>query len=192
MFLYIFQDEELRYGPFSDGEAETLRRNCHKSYRRSAGGAMVGGSGPHQPPHYVTMTRAQGRMAAAANAGRGRYTSQPQLTGCDYRDNSNSNGRRNFGDMGGRCGSPDTLSLTPLSVRTSVTFPRRSVHEFTTPLLNGSSQRQQQQQQQPDEGVGYPDLARHPLSYTTAPPPQYLAKPAPQERSLYRALGDSA
>jgi hypothetical protein len=115
------------------------------------------------------MARGHGRLAArnggCGSGERPRYTSQPQLTGCDY----HMDGRRSFaqpgGGGGGRCDSPDTLSLPPLSARTSVSFPRRSAHERTVEAVKG------------EEGVGgaYPDLARHPLSYTTAPPPQYHA-----------------
>jgi len=182
--VFLIQDEELRYGPFSDGEAETLRRSCHKSYRRTASGGSRGhpnGSLEHHlPPHYVTMTRGHGRLAARNGGGeRVRDTSQPLLTGCDYQQDGNCSAethRRIFTQTlsgnghGGRCESPDTLSLPPLSVRTSITFPRRPAHEQS---VSGLMPRQEQEVE--EARSGYPDLARHPLSYTTAPPPQYHA-----------------
>jgi hypothetical protein len=128
------------------------------------------------------MTRGHGRLAARNGGGGGsgerpRYTSQPQLTGCDY----HMDGRRSFAQPGGgRCDSPDTLSLPPLSARTSVSFPRRSAHERTEAVKGA--------EEGGSGGGGYPDLARHPLSYTTAPPPQYHANANNQGCSLWRWL----
>ena len=91
-YFFLFKEEEQRYGPFSDGEAETLKR-APRFQRRTRGGNY---------PHYATMSRqangapqmdnivpggpavvggpvVSGFPRRAASVAGGRYSSQPQL-----------------------------------------------------------------------------------------------------------------
>ena len=71
----FFQDDEMKFGPFSDGEAETIKRLPRLSRR---GGHPQGRS---QHPHYATMSRRlEGRDDHVGRLRGGpRYSSQPQL-----------------------------------------------------------------------------------------------------------------
>ncbi|XP_023346468.1 uncharacterized protein LOC111715389 [Eurytemora carolleeae] len=125
---WSLEDDEMKFGPFSDGEAETIKRLPRLSRR---GGHPHGRS---QHPHYATMSRRlEGRDDHVGRLRGGpRYSSQPQLN--QSRDRSDT-------------AIPGILS--PFSMKTSITLPRR----LDSKLSNG-----------------YPDLARHPLSYSSVPP----------------------
>jgi len=153
------EEEEMKYGPFSDGEAETLRRgtrSCKKTMRARG------------TPHYATMSRAhelasyKQQSSLESNDGHNiKYTSQPHLNGSvsDY--------------LGQR--PPHSDILTPLSIKTSITFPRQKPHEKSKHSVP-SLKRQENVRMSHDSGPppqNYPDLARHPLSYSAAPPPTH-------------------
>ena len=166
------EEEEIKYGPFSDGEAETLRRGgrCGKA-----------GRGRATPPHYATMSRAREyrtqQSSLESNEPTIKYTSQPQLNGTagDYitsRQHYNNNGSE---------------ALTPLSLKTSITFPRQGNRSLERP--KSSLTRQENVRSSYEVGStlpNYPDLARHPLSYSVAPPVPPLAS------SRYRNLPPSS
>ena len=121
------EEEEMKYGPFSDGEAETLRkgtRSCKKTMRTRGGAA----------PHYATMSRAHELASYRnhhqpssldSNEGAGsygiKYTSQPHLNGSvsDYLGHSRGPPHPHQPPHSS-IGTPDVL--TPLSIKTSITF----------------------------------------------------------------------
>ena len=185
------EEEEMKYGPFSDGEAETVRRGgqpgrCKKTSRGRGGRGVT--------PHYATMSRAHAESYKQSSLESNedqrpsiKYTSQPQLNGSlgDYLGGSLRSG------PGGYPG-PASEALTPLSLRTSITFPRQQTAglggappqpgpkppERGKPSC-GSLTRQENVRSSydgsssvggPAVSTGYPDLARHPLSYSVAPP----------------------
>jgi len=142
---WSLEDEDMKYGPFSDGEAETLKRP-HRQVRKSVHARS-------QHPHYATMSRGDGLHYAPNSDRRGvRYTSHPQLHGAlDYLDKD----------------SADSGMLSPFSMKTSITFPRQKPGQLQEKGGNSSVN-----SNNISDGVdgGYPDLARHPLSYSSAPP----------------------
>ena len=197
----------MKYGPFSDGEADTLKkgrldcndqildqivtfsgnRSCRKSTRGRGNGLIT--------PHYATMSRvaqANSRQSSmeqdscVSSSGQ-KYTSQPQLNSHLLSDFIGQRAPPHF--------PANSEALTPLSLKTSITFPRK----LPPPSSGGAQQQHQrypamekpawngktvpgripphqdrlrsqldssQNSQQP-----YPDLARHPLSYSQVPPP---------------------
>ena len=161
--VWSAEEEEIKYGPFSDGEAETLRRGsrtCKKGGRGGGGGGVT--------PHYATMSRVQEynrrhhQTSLESNEPSlqpsVKYTSQPQLNG--NTGDLVSNHRPQYTNLGSE-------ALTPLSLKTSITFPRQAQRSLERPksgLGVGSLTRQDQVR------TTYPDLARHPLSYSVAPP----------------------
>lgn len=152
------EEEEMKYGPFSDGEAETLRRGTRqcKKTMRSRGA-----------PHYATMSRAhelaayKNQSSLESNDGHSiKYTSQPHLNGSisDY--------------LGQRPPLPPSSDiLTPLSIKTSITFPRQKPHEKSKPGVPSLKRQENVRISHDNASQNYPDLARHPLSYSVAPPP---------------------
>ena len=157
------EEEEMKYGPFSDGEAESMRRgtrSCKKSRSRAAAA-----------PHYATMSRVHDfsckQSSLESNEGSTiKYTSQPQLNG-NIADYPVSNLRQYHG--------PASEALTPLSLKTSITFPRQPVQGAKMPERQRkpscpSLQRQDNVRSYDSSSGQYPDLARHPLSYSVAPP----------------------
>ena len=170
------EEEEMKYGPFSDGEAESLRRggrSCKKTGRGRGG-----------TPHYATMSRAQEynrqhqhQSSLESNEPSIKYTSQPQLNG-NAGDFSNSH-RQQYNNFASE-------ALTPLSLKTSITFPRQGNRSLERP--KSSLTRQDNVRSSYDSGStlnNYPDLARHPLSYSVAPP-------VPPSNGRYRNLPSSS
>ena len=81
----------MKFGPFSDGEAETIKRLPRLSRR---GGHPQGRS---QHPHYATMSRrleGRGEHVGRLRGGH-RYSSQPQLNQSRERSNSAIQGNLN-------------------------------------------------------------------------------------------------
>ena len=164
------EEEEMKYGPFSDGEAETMRRSGTRSCKK-----MSRGRGGPTAPHYATMSRVQDlssrqQSSFDSNDGQGshsiKYTSQPQLNGSlgDYLGNNH----RQYGGQD---------ALTPLSIKTSITFPRQPATAGSIkPLTRQDNVRSSYDS---TSQSNYPDLARHPLSYSVAPPPKPYPRPTP-------------
>ena len=174
--VWSAEEEEMKYGPFSDGEAETMRRGSRTCKKAGRGGGVL-------TPHYATMTRVteQGRRQQRQQSSLESsepslqpsvklYTSQPQLNGntADF----TTNHRPQYTNFGSE-------ALTPLSLKTSITFPRQANRSLERPksgLGVPSLTRQDQVRSSYDSGSTvvtashYPDLARHPLSYSVAPP----------------------
>ena len=104
-----------------------------------------------------------------------KYTSQPQLNGspADYIGNNN---RQYY--------NPGNDALTPLSLKTSITFPRQpgigqtaTSHGLQKPPkpperkpLCSLTRQDNVRSSYDSSSNNYPDLARHPLSYSVAPP----------------------
>ena len=132
-------------------------------------------------PHYATMSRAHAESYKQSSLESNedqrpsiKYTSQPQLNGSlgDYLGS---------GLRPGVYPGTGSEALTPLSLKTSITFPRQPgsglggvpPHPGPKPPERskppcGSLTRQENVRSSYDSG--YPDLARHPLSYSVAPP----------------------
>ena len=181
------EEEEMKYGPFSDGEAETMRKGGQRCKKTSRG---RGGRGV--TPHYATMSRAHEAYKQSSLESNEpdqrpgiKYTSQPQLNGSlgDYLGTSLRPGPAYPG--------PASEALTPLSLKTSITFPRQPPAGLSAAPPQpgpkppergkpscGSLTRQENVRSSydgsssggPAVSQGYPDLARHPLSYSVAPP----------------------
>ena len=98
-----------------------------------------------------------------------KFTSQPQLNGnldSDYNPAPSMRPAPN----------PTSYSeaLTPLSLKTSIPFPRQQPPPVPGPKppdrRPSIGLTRQENVRSYDSGSGYPDLARHPLSYSVAPP----------------------
>merc|ERR550534_734419 len=185
------EEEEMKYGPFSDGEADTLKkgnRSCRKSNRGRGSNGLI-------TPHYATMSRvAQANNSRQSSvdqescgSGGLKYTSQPQLNSHLLSDFIGQRAVAHF--------PANSEALTPLSLKTSITFPRK------LPPPNSTTQQQRYPAEKQNWNSGkngrialhpgdrlrqleghpssqnsqlahpYPDLARRPLSYSQVPPP---------------------
>ena len=167
--VWSAEEEEMKYGPFSDGEAETLRRGSRACKRGGRGGVVT--------PHYATMTRDRRQQSSLESSEPSlqpgvKFTSQPQLNGNtgDFTSNSRPQPQPQYSNFGSE-------ALTPLSLKTSITFPRQANRSLERPksgLGVPSLTRQENVRSSYDSGstitTNYPDLARHPLSYSVAPP----------------------
>ena len=197
----------MKYGPFSDGEADTLKkgrldcndqildqivpfpgnRSCRKS-TRGRGNELI-------TPHYATMSRVQQANSRQSSLDQDscvssqKYTSQPQLNSHLLSDFIGQRAPPHF--------PANSEALTPLSLKTSITFPRKlpppsssgaqqQRYPSEKPAWNGKTgpvvgriplhqDRLRQLDSQPSQNSQlaqpYPDLARHPLSYSQVPPP---------------------
>ena len=156
-------------------------RTCKKAGR--GGGGVV-------TPHYATMSRVQEynrRHQTSLESNEPslqpsvKYTSQPQLNG--NTGDFISNHRQQYTNLGSE-------ALTPLSLKTSITFPRQANRSLERPksgLGVPSLTRQDQVRSSYDSGstiTNYPDLARHPLSYSVVTP---VPPAAPLTTSRYRS-----
>ena len=201
------EEEEMKYGPFSDGEADTLKkgrldrndqilgqivtspgnRSCRKSTRGRGSNGLI-------TPHYATMSRvAQANNSRQSSvdqescgSGGLKYTSQPQLNSHLLSDFIGQRAVAHF--------PANSEALTPLSLKTSITFPRKLPPPNSTAqqqrypaekqnwnsgkngriaLHQGDRLRQLEghPSSQNSQAQPYPDLARRPLSYSQVPPP---------------------
>lgn len=210
-------EEEMKYGPFSDGEADTMKKGTRLSRKCVRGRGLAA-------PHYATMSRVAQANTQHSSLDTSRigepslkYTSQPQLNS------------RHLGDYLGHQGfhpAANSEALTPLSLKTSITFPRKpplgaqprpppqdpeSWGSQSKPWLERPRQDLQAHMdltRRHPNGIPhsqangappqpYPDLARHPLSYSQVPPkratplrynnlplPPYPGPPPNMSRSL--------
>ena len=161
------EEEEIKYGPFSDGEAETMRRGGSRSVKKSRSRAASGA------PHYATMSRVHDfsckQSSLESNEGSTiKYTSQPQLNG-------NMSDLVHTRQLGQYPGHPE--SLTPLSLKTSITVPRSQHNKIPAdmrrerkPSCPSLTRQDNVRSYDSSSAAPYPDLARHPLSYSVAPP----------------------
>ena len=181
----------MKYGPFSDGEAETIRRGPRACKKMSRG---RGGT-----PHYATMSRVHDMTSykqSSLESNEGpvvKYTSQPQLNGsmADYIGNTPTS-RAYY--------NPGSDALTPLSLKTSITFPRQqpglpgTVSSGAPPVpgpkpperkpLCSLTRQDNVRSSYDSSSNNYPDLARHPLSYSVAPP-----QPPPNVNRYSKTMG---
>ena len=219
----------MKYGPFSDGEADTLKkgrldcndqildqivlfpgnRSCRKSSRGRGNGLIT--------PHYATMSRVQQANSRQSSLDQDscvssqKYTSQPQLNSHLLSDFIGQRAPPHF--------PANSEALTPLSLKTSITFPRKlpppssgsggqqqrynpsekptwngktgpvvvgriPLHQERLRQLDSHPSQNSQLAQNSQNSQPYPDLARHPLSYSQVPPPPPNKRTTPLRYSM--------